>query len=135
MGTQGTDCEQDSASGMCRSAAGQVVPQVWKRRSSFTFIFEGQAIQQVLLTLRCSSSRVHNKTPIYFRHTQLYIIQNNQLHVSACNNAIIGTHIRITKLKLRTAIYATFQFLCVTTGFLRKVHENCAFLGYYAMLR
>jgi len=98
MGTQGTDCEEDSASVTFRCAAGQVVPEVWKKRSSFTFTFEGQAIQRVLLPLRCPSRSVYtnNKTSTYFRHTQLYIIQNTQLHVSACNNAIIRPHIRIT---------------------------------------
>jgi hypothetical protein len=44
MDTQGTDCEEDSSSGMWRCDDGQVVPDVWKKRSSFTYIFEGQAI-------------------------------------------------------------------------------------------
>jgi hypothetical protein len=48
-----------------------------------------------------------NKKLISVGQTYLCFIQNNQLHVLACNKAIIRLHIRIAIIQLTTVIYAS----------------------------
>lgn len=66
--------------------------------------------------------------------TQLNVVQNSQLHISACNKVTIRLHIRTRKIKLRTVIMQRFlsfifviQICSVIMAFLKAETGGCLF--------
>ena len=120
------------------------------KRSSFTFFFEGQANQQVLLTMRCSSRSVHNnnKTPTYFRHTQLQIILKRDFRLPPqsrwkmrfseilCNVALISQKsadlIQFIILSICSLMDALLQAEICRLFWTTESCENCALLRCYS---